>query len=369
MKNISYKNFFTYLNSLLVIFCFFFCINSCNNNPDTTYEEDYYKLLDFKAEQSLTSANNVTLTWRDSKNYDKYSIYYNTTNDSSTAKKYTYYGYVSKEYDSNNRLTGFYKGSREIPLSQSGTYYFWIKAVDGANKESLFSKSVSCEFTYTSIDKPIDLSVKQSETSKNNVTISWRDSIQADKYSIYYNTTDDSSTAEKYTYYGYVSKEYDSNNKLTGFYKGSREIPLSQSGTYYFWIKAVDGNGNESDFSQGTSCIFTLQSLNAPVDLYAEQSKGSYNNVIITWRDSIQADKYSIYYNTTNDSSTAKKYTYYGYVSKEYDSNNKLTGFYKGSREIPLSQSGTYYFWIKAVDGNGNESDFSTVCSCSFIAE
>ena len=348
----AFLNLFTILFIATILGC---------PSPNTEAPEDNsYKLVDLKAEQSTTTTNAVVVTWKDSLCYDKYYIYYNTTNDSATATK-ACTGYAYIEYDSKYQKTGYYKGSSEVSLSESGTYYFWIKAVDGNNQESEFSKSVSCAFTWKGLSAPIDVTAEQSQTSPNTIVVTWRDTVEAYKYYIYYNTTNDPTTATKVTLAGYAYVEYDSQYQKTGYYKGSSEIPLSESGTYYFWVKAVDGSKNESDFSIGSGAtVFTLESLNIPQNVTVTKSEEAPKKVIISWRDSKEAYKYQIYYNTTNDSSTATKATI-GYVYDEYDSQSKKTGYYKGSSEITLPDLGTYYFWVKAVDGTKHESEFSEV--------
>ena len=211
-------------------------------SPNTDEPEDNsYKLVEFKAEQSATATNVVIVTWKDTLCYDKYQIYYNTTNDSSTATKAYLNGYAYKE-----SKTNYYKGEYEVSLSESGTYYFWVKAVDGSNKESEFSTvSEATAFTFESLNAPIDITVTKSEEAPKKVIITWRDSKEAYKYSIYYNTSNDSSTATKVNLNGYAYKESN-----TDYYKGTMDVTLSASGTYYFWVKAVDGTEHESEFSQ-----------------------------------------------------------------------------------------------------------------------
>ncbi len=342
----AFLNLFTILFIATILGC---------PSPNTEAPEDNsYKLVDLKAEQSTTTTNAVVVTWKDSLCYDKYYIYYNTTNDSATATKVSLAGYAYKETN-----TDYYKGTKEVSLSKSGTYYFWIKAVDGNNQESEFSKSVSCAFTWKGLSAPIDVTAEQSQTSPNTIVVTWRDTVEASKYYIYYNTTNDPTTATKVTLAGYAYVEYDSQYQKTGYYKGSSEIPFSESGTYYFWVKAVDGSKNESDYSESCSCTFTTKSLDAPIDVTAEQRQTAYNMITVTWRDTVEAYKYYIYYNTTDDPTTATKVTLAGYAYVEYDSQYKKTGYYKGSSEVSFSESGTYYFWIKAVDGSKKESDFS----------
>ena len=334
----AFLNLFTILFIATILGC---------PSPNTEAPEDNsYKLVDLKAEQSTTTTNAVVVTWKDSFCYDKYYIYYNTTNDSATATKVSLAGYAYKETN-----TDYYKGTKEVSLSKSGTYYFWIKAVDGNNKESEFSKSVSCAFTWKGLSAPIDVSAEQSQTSPNTVIVTWRDTVEAYKYNIYYNTTDDSSTATKANLNGYAHKE-----SKTNYYKGEHEVSLSESGTYYLWVKAVDGTNKESDYSESCSCTFIAKPLDAPIDVTAEQRQTAYNIVTVTWRDTVEAYKYNIYYNTTNDSSTATKAYLNGYAYKE-----SKTNYYKGEYEVSLPESGTYYFWVKAVDGSNKESEFSTV--------
>ncbi len=334
----AFLNLFTILFIATILGC---------PSPNTEAPEDNsYKLVDLKAEQSTTTTNAVVVTWKDSFCYDKYYIYYNTTNDSATATKVSLAGYAYKETN-----TDYYKGTKEVSLSKSGTYYFWIKAVDGNNKESEFSKSVSCAFTWKGLSAPIDVTAEQSQTSPNTIIVTWRDTVEAYKYYIYYNTTNDPTTATKVTLAGYAYKESNSS-----YYKGTKEVSLSESGTYYFWVKAVDGSNQESDYSESCSCTFTAQSLDAPIDVSAEQRQTAYNIITVTWRDTVEAYKYYIYYNTTNDSGTATKVTLAGYAYKESNSS-----YYKGTKEVSLSESGTYYFWVKAVDGTNHESEFSTV--------
>lgn len=325
-----------------------------------------YALVSFSATQSTTTSNAVALTWVDSKEVYKYYIYYNTQDDSSSATKYSSNGYASDEYDSSNKKTGNFKGTKDVSLSKTGTYYFWIKAVDRENNESAFSSVASCSFVYSSLSAPTDISAAQSETSYNNVKVTWRDSSNASKYYIYYSKTNDSSSATKYSSNGYATDEYDSSYKKTGYYAGSKEIALSETGTYYFWVKAVDGTNNESDFSDSANASFTYSALNAPIDVTATASTSGTNTVTVTWRDSKEANKYFIYYGTTNDSSSATKYSLNGYASDEYDSSYKKTGYYKGTKDITLTTTGTYYFWVKGVDGTNHESDFSTIATYTY---
>lgn len=323
----------------------------------------FYPLLSLTAEQSNNKTNMVTITIRDTEKPAKYDIYYNTKDDASTAIKYSN-AYPSEEYDSNYKETGNYIARKDVSLADSNTYWFWVKAVDSNKNESIFSKSVSCKFAFSALTAPSVISVVQSETSYNDVTVTWRDSKEANMYEIYYNTINDSATATKYNSSGNVYDEYDNDYNLTGFYKGTKKIALKENGTYYFWVKALDGNNNESPFSEVSApCNFTRTTVNSPIDITVTKNGNNLKSVTITWRDSKNANCYYIYYNTKNDSSTAQKYKYKGYASEEYDENWEETGYYKGSSNISLDTAGTYYIWVKGVDGSGFESEPGDVVS------
>ena len=92
--------------------------------------------------------------------------------------------------------------------------------------------------------------------------------------------------------------------------------------------------------------------LSAPTGVTVKASSNT-NYVTVKWTNN-EAPYYWIYYNSTNDCSTATLATTYGY----------------SGIDIKLSESGTYYFWVKAADGNyyssSATSDFSEVATYTF---
>lgn len=159
---------------------------------------------------------------------------------------------------------------------------------------------------------------------------------------IYYSTTNDLSSATEKTKYGY--KNY--------------SMQLTKNGTYYFWVKAANGSestDDPSDFSQVATIEFTHEDLSAPTALTAT---GSGNSVKLSWtviKTSSTLSPYSwwIYYGTENDSSKATLESEYGYQNYSYT----------------LSETGTYYFWVKAADTSdltSPTSDFSTVATYTY---
>ena len=303
-----------------------------SNSIEVTLTKNALKAPAGLAVAASTETNTVKVTWTNN-GAQRYWIYYNTSDDTATATCASTY-----------KTSGTY--GCEITLSASGTYYFWIKAADGydsTDPASAFSDSVSYDFTYTSLSAPTGLAVAAS-TETNTVKVTWTNN-GAQRYWIYYNTSDDTATATCASTY-----------KTSGTY--GCEITLSASGTYYFWIKAADGydsTDKTSDFSDSVSYDFTYTSLSAPTGLAVAASTET-NTVKVTWTNN-GAQRYWIYYNTSDDTATATCASTY-----------KTSGTY--GCEITLSASGTYYFWIKAADGydsTDKTSDFSSSISYNFI--
>lgn len=301
-----------------------------SNSIEVTLTENTLKApSDVTATVSSSTSNTIVIKWTNVSDVDNYWLYYNTTNDSASASlktKYAYSGY-------------------SFTISESGTYYFWIKSADGYTDDSntsAFSSVASCAITYTSLSAPTNLKVSHSKTYANTVSLTWEEEKSSTDYWIYYSTTNDSSSATEKTKYGY--KNY--------------SMQLTKSGTYYFWVKAANGSkstDDSSDFSQVTTIEFTHEDLSAPTALTATRSG---NSIKLSWaiaKTSSNLSPYSwwIYYGTENDSSKATLKSRYGYQ------NYSLT----------LSETGTYYFWVKAADtydSTSPTSDFSTAATYTY---
>lgn len=300
--------------------------------------DDLFSPVELTAPEDVTvtaasKGNQVIVTWTDN-GASNYWIYYNSTNDTETATLFSRYA-----------TTGRY--GREVPLSSTGTYYFWVKAADGYSKTSHtsgFSSVATYDFTYTPLSVPTGVSVKKSEDYTNKVTVNWTDN-GATCYWVYYNKSNDTSTATCATNYTVGG--------LWGY-----DITLEASGTYYFWVKAADGgeqNSATSDFSSVAQFEFTHTDLSTPTDVSVSGKNGSSNKVIVNWTDN-GASYYWVYYNSTNDTSTAT-------------CDNRYVSSGKYGWEITLPSPGTYYFWVKAADGskdNSPTSDFSSAATYTY---
>ena len=328
---------------------YYFWVKAAKGTSDTSETSDFSTVVSYNftytalpAPEGLNVAagsktNTVSVTWtsNDSQNY---WIYYNTTDDSSTATCATKYAY------SYQASSGY-----QISLPSTGKYYFWIKSATGYSdtaETSDFSSVVSYDFTYTPLSAPTGLTVETNDDS-NSVKLKWTDNNSC-YYWLYYNTENDSSTATRATKSAYYY------NASTGY-----TITLPLSGTYYFWVKSADGTtetSGTSDFSNPVTYFFT-NTRPIPTGLTVEESD-KRNFVNIKWTD-IGSSYYWIYYNDKNDTSTATC------VTKNAKASDATAGY-----STSLTKSGTYYFWIRGADysfDTDSVSDFSSTVTYSFI--
>ena len=91
------------------------------------------------------------------------------------------------------RLT---KTSYNVTLNSAGTYYFWIQAIGTDDKSNTItspvSTSISYTFTSSGLAAPKYVTVSQG-TTLNTVSISWQKN-GANRYYLYYNNKNDSTT-------------------------------------------------------------------------------------------------------------------------------------------------------------------------------
>lgn len=284
--------------------------------------------------------NSVTLTCEDNGS-SYYWIYYSKTNDPSTATLATSYAKAS------DISSGYTINLSELSLGY-GTYYFWIKGADGSNKDSLTS-DFSAVATYEySLIAPSGITVEKADAGRNCVKIKWVDN-GAEYYWIYYNNTNDTTTARIAG--RLAGKKLDSSIASEGY-----PITLPVSGTYYFWIKSADGIYDSSLTSEFSSDVVAYEFTNtipAPEGITVEPGN-KLNTVVVKWTANDEP-YYHIYYNTKNDTSSAIE------IEMLYAASTATQG-----EAITLESSGTYYFWIRAGKGGSAESDYSSVYTYNF---
>lgn len=121
-----------------------------------------------------------------------------------------------------------------INVEEGDSFYFWVKAKK-SDVTSDFSKSVYCSVPTSTINPPTG--VTATSTSESTITVSWNAVSGATKYDVYYSTSPYSSSA---LHIG------DTESLSMGIKNASANT------TYYFWVKATDGN-KTSDFSSWAS--------------------------------------------------------------------------------------------------------------------
>jgi hypothetical protein len=238
-----------------------------------------------------------------------YNVFYNTANNSSTAAQ------------SGGDYTGT---SATITGLTNGTlYYVWLKAKN-AGGSSGFSPVSST----TPVPPPPAAPAAPTLTPGfAQIAVSWTEVTGATAYNVFYNTTNNSSTAAQ------------SGGDYTGT---SATITGLTNGTlYYVWLKAKNAGGS-SGFSSVSSCRLPPNPPAAPT-LVSSDTK-----LNVSWATVSGATAYNVFYNTVNNSSTATQF------GSDYTGTSAtITG---------LVNYTTYYVWLKAKNSGGS-SPFSPSAS------
>ena len=276
-------------------------------NPDGGLEDNSIS-APTNVQVTLNATNQMKITCEG--NATNYWFFYDKTNNSSTAE------YIDWQISK----------SQTLMLTESGTYYFWVKAAEDHSsttearskiKTSAFSEVAIYDFTYSALEAPTNVTVTAAKTNQVKITCEGN----AAKYWFYYSKTNDIATAEHIDWQ--ISK--------------SQTLMLTESGTYYFRVKAADGYGfteetradiAQSAFSEVATYSFTHTDLIAPTGVTVEATTDGKVKVSWTSNNSVY---YWVYHNTSNDSSSAE------YVDWEISAYHMM----------PLTGSGTHYFWVK----------------------
>ena len=330
------KKYISVISAVLLLCAAIGCKGPVNNPKPTPTPtptptaNGAYAPTDVKAELDSNTVNGITISWT-STGAKNYWVYYNTSNDSATAKVLTDWASSSKY---------------STTLSETGTYYFWVRAADdftSSSSLSSFSNVASLSFTYTELQVPSNVQIELSASKLNTVTVSWA-TTGAKCYRVYYGTTNDTASAIL------LSATVSSTSYSKTF---------SASGTYYFWVKSANGflaTSAASDFSSVVSYNLVHQDLPVPANLTAsKEGSGSLSRIKLTW-DSTGSAYYHVYWGTANNVSVATVLDRFVLTN----STNVYANVYH------LVSGKTYYFWVKSADGyntDDNTSAFSAVAS------
>lgn len=115
---------------------------------------------------------------------------------------------------------------------------------------------------------------------------------------------------------------------------------------YDFHVRAYSGSGASSDWTTVTNHSIDGDVTSPAVPTGLSSQRGTGKSVQLFWdaNDEEDLDEYGIYRNTTNDAASAAKIA-------ETGANSFVDA------GVQLGQ--TYFYWVTAVDGSENESDYS----------
>ena len=163
-----------------------------------------------------------------------------------------------------------------------------------------------------------------------------------------------STTVNSQTFSGKISGTYTESTKsvmITAVDENSKDY--AAVGSIYTWQNAVPVYSGSDDDTENTNNY----AFSAPTNVTVSAST-TKNTVTVKWSDVSDSavEYYYIYYSTSNDTSTLSTPA----------ARTSLSGSY--GRDILLSESGTYYFWVKAADdySSGKTSNFSEVATYSY---
>jgi parallel beta-helix repeat protein len=217
-----------------------------------------------------------------------------------------------------------------------GTYYWKVRAVDGVGNASAWTTSWAFKLDSTLPPVPLHLSPTSWKQVKNSATLDWSDVSDPSgvTYQIRLYNSSWSLVKEKI---GLTSSAY----TVSSF--GSLA-----DGTYYWRVRAMDGAGNASAWT--TSWAFKLDNTlpSMPVHLSPTSWKKINSSATLDWSDVSDASGVTYQIRLYNSSwSLVKEKT--GLTSSAYT----VSSF--GSLA-----DGTYYWRVRAVDGAGNASAWTT---------
>lgn len=318
MGNDSIKKIF--FGVALINIAFIFC--ACPENK--TYVSPVTSVNAYQT----ANTNEVRISWNDSSSSNRagYNVYFSNSSDFNSATTLASKVYSSTDYN--------------LKLDYGGYWYFWVEAFDYEGNRSAATK---CELNVTYYDEcltEVEGLYIETTSTKNTIKIGWNQTTDATTYRIYWSTVDDASLISDNSFFNSASVYDNYYNKV-----------LSETETYYFWVKSIDSSTKKaSKLSSSVKYNFNYEEISEPTDLKIEAVTNQNNHIKLSW--STDAPYFTVWKNTKNDISYAKG------LSFSYN-----PGYYI----FYLSQSGTYYFWVGAYDYS--TSDYKTASAEPYVFE
>ncbi len=285
-----------------------------------TYEPDTLAPSVPTALSTVVDEVNVSFDWADS-------------TDAGTGVEGYVLAYSENSILSNPTYLTVTSSDAALEFANNGTWYWSVMAFDYAGNESAWSAVQSFEVMLADETPPSLPSGLTVDVTGDDVSFDWNDS------------TDSDSGVESYVV------EYSQNAGFSGTVLQSTSTSfLSVSdlsdGTWYWRVKAVDASENETAWVEGGSFLVDVTAPSVPVSL-AGTVDGS--NVLFDWSDS-----------TDNTGGSGLS----GYVLQYADNSSftSATTLSVAASNLDVSAlADDFYYWrVKAVDNNGNESAWSS---------
>jgi len=224
----------------------------------------------------------------------------------------------------------------------AGTSYWRVKAVDGAGTDSGWTAAWSFTVDTTAPGAPsLLLPANGAKTNDNTPAFDWSDVSDASGVS-YIIQIDNNSD--------FSSPVVDASGLLSSAY--TQAIPLAD-GTYYWRVRAVDGAGNGGNWS--TTRNFMVDITAPPIPTLLSPADGAKTNdttPTLDWSDVTDPSgvSYGLQVDNNDDFSSPAV---------------NASGLAASNYTTAILAQGTYYWRVRAVDGTGGASDWSTAWSLS----
>jgi hypothetical protein len=264
-----------------------------------------------------TSTTQVTVTWNVASGATSYDIYRNTTNS-------------LPESPFKSDVTG--TSYSDTSATPGTTYYYWVQSNNSTQSSSTYGGPA---IGYAALGAPTGL---YTESLSNGVLVGWNNVTGATSYTIFRNTTTNSSTA---TALGFP---VNSTSGVDAWY--ITDTSATPGVTYYYWVEAYNGAGRSST-PGGPVAGEALSPLPAPTDVQASQGT-STTSITVTWNAAAGATSYTIYRNTTDSPPpTAVAIEPYYFGTSYLDTNSITAGV-------------TYYYWIQSNNSQESSTTYGT---------
>lgn len=251
---------------------------------------------------------NVTVTWDNLTEDDvTYTVYLD--------RLYSYADeYYNCDYES-NATSGC-----TIEYSSYSDYSYRVRVIAEKESDSITSESKPVYITFPEIPE----NVEYTDVSDKKVNLTWDSAENAVSYNIYRGTSSSGTTK---TLVGTTTDcEYTVEN-------------LIASSSYYFWVEAVNADGN----SAMSSYVYCKTLMEAPANVTVAAT-ANYGELKVTYNSVSGATYYYIYVNTENVIPNKENQTVYN------DTSCTLTGLENGTE---------YYVWVRCKNSSGTFGGYS----------